>query len=168
MAFVRIKTVQRNKYAYLVENKWTNKGARQSCRKYIGRVFSLEKVSDCSERIDIPKGNNKKELLEYILALTLKEHGFTQKESVFKHKSLIVDINKLEVMQKNGKPAAIALNEGILCTETLSRIITSEKSEEETEGYSLAKCCVEAGLSVPEKLFIALYESTQKDMPTGA
>ena len=45
MAFLRIKKVKGNEYAYLVENKWKS-GSRQKVKGYIGRVHRFDKKED--------------------------------------------------------------------------------------------------------------------------
>ncbi len=171
MAFIRTKTVKGNTYAYLVQNQWTQKGARQRSKKYLGRVFLLEKVRDkpfCSMENYVIKGKSKKEILANAIVITLQGYGFSQKENKLKKENLFVDLKTLEVAQRNGNPAALSLNGGILCTETISRILACRESEENIEGYQLAKCCVEAGLSLPEKLFVAIYEAAKHEQPDGA
>ena len=53
MAFLRVKNVNGQKYAYLVENKWykrghkgKGRGPRQKVMRYLGRVYSFDKAQN--------------------------------------------------------------------------------------------------------------------------
>lgn len=170
MAFVRTKKIKGHVYAYLVVNAWTAQGSRQTSKKYLGRVFFMPKVSYSQSQATVPE--NKNEILTQVLLHTLNPYGFLHRNKTLRKGELIIDLAKYTVVQKNQRPAAIALNEGYLCTETLARILSYQKSEtdEQTnqEGYTLAKYCIEAGLVVPQKCFVALYETSKRDKQDSA
>ncbi len=158
MAFIRIKKIKQYTYAYLVENTWTGKGSRQKSKKYLGRVFFFPKVRDLLDNSLLPKEKTRTHILTDVVSKTLLEHGFTLQNKKAKKSEIVVDLDTFFVRQKNGKPAVLAMNEGVLSTETLARIREYNKSED-NEGYLLAKYCVEAGLLLPPKYFVALYEA---------
>ena len=157
-------------YAYLVENKWTPNGSRQNNKKYVGKVFFLQKVRDIEFFEHFPdyisKQKTLKELLKDTIIANLISYGLIQEGSYLKNSEIVVDLDTLKITQRHGKPAALALNEGFLSNDTLSRILNYEKSENEEdkgkEGYLLAKYCIEAGIIVPQKIFIAMYEACPK------
>lgn len=163
MVFVRTKTIKGKPYAYLVENKWTLRGSRQISTKYLGRVISLQKVRDLPFSTYFPEYSiqqkNKKELLRDALMVTLLGYGFQLQKRTLRCKNIVLDLETMTLKQKSGKAIALALGEGILCSETIARISNYAKSEDD-EGYMLAKHCIEAGLNIPKELFVALYEAS--------
>jgi len=158
MAFIRTKNIKHYTYAYLVENTWKSEGSRQKSKKYLGRVFSFPKVKDILDDSLSPKEKARITLLTELVSKTLLEHGFTIQNKKARKSEIIVDLEAFSITQKNGKRAVLAINNGFLSTETLQRILQYNKSEDR-EGYLLAKYCVEAGLFLPSKYFVALYDA---------
>ena len=52
MVYIRIKRINKFKYAYLVESFQTDKGSRQKVKKYLGRVYGLERKKELIESLD--------------------------------------------------------------------------------------------------------------------
>lgn len=161
MTFIRTKKIKQYTYAYLVENIWTSNGSRQKSKKYLGRVFFFPKVRDLLDNSLVPKEKTRTNILREVVSRTLLEHGFAIQNKKAKKSEIIMDLETFSMVQKNGRLAALAINNGILSTETIARVYNYKKSEDK-EGYLLAKYCVEAGLLLPHKHFVALYE-TQSD-----
>lgn len=164
MAFIRIKRIRNKKtgtvyeYAYAVQNKWRKKGSRQKVKDYLGKVHRHRRVRELaffdSLRVEEPEqyvqGLGKDSLIRLLVHWELARHGCAD--------SFSVDFSKKRVM-KDGKPASIAMNEGMLNTYTLRQLLNFKKSQDQKEtGYRLAKAFVEAGIDVPQEVFITLFE----------
>ena len=68
------------------------------------------------------------------------------------------DRKKMKLV-KDGRNVVAKINEGFLCGFTLKRILAFKKSEEiEEDSVELAKAFVEAGISVPQDVFIGFFE----------
>ena len=163
MAFIRTKQIKGKHYAYLIENKWTPQGPRQGSTKYLGRVIFMQKVRDLPFSTQFPhyqpNEKSKIELLSAVITTNLLEYGFVCKKQVLKKGDILFDPAAMILQKKNKKVIALGINEGILCANTIARILAYLKSEDDT-GYLLAKYCVEAGLTVPKDIFVALYEAS--------
>ena len=167
MAFIRVKKINGYKYAYLVENVWTNKGPRQKNKKYLGKVYSPRREKslnffDFYKDYDI-KVRSKKELIIDYIKLELFNHGFVEtKRNVWTKDDYIVNIKTLNFINNKNKDFAIELNNGALCPYLIKKIIKlkiePDKEKEEQEGYMLAKLLVESGLSIDKDIFVRLYE----------
>jgi len=163
MAFVRVKSKSSSKgektyYAYLVENRWHKrlKQPKQRVKQYLGRVYKCEKrPTDFFEfikegGIECIKGSYE----DFVKGLVLWE--------LFQHniKDSEVDFAGMTVRRQK-RAAVLAMNEGHLCDYTLKQLLLVRRSDDEREGYSLAKALVEAGIAVPKELFVMLYEKVR-------
>ncbi|MDO8740662.1 MAG: hypothetical protein Q7J54_03780 [Candidatus Woesearchaeota archaeon] len=145
-------------YAYLVENKWTSKGPRQTVRGYLGKVCFFDKKELMFN------GNTKnigyKELIKVLAKWELRKHGFDEKEEVFASNGIFFENNEIYKKQANKKiRCVLAFNEGFLCDFTIKRLLDfNEKGSEKEVGLKLAKCFVEAGIDVPKDVFVECFE----------
>jgi hypothetical protein len=167
MAFIRTKTLKGNRYAYLVENVWTDKGPRQKAKKYLGRVYDFRREKEILFNEYYPNYNlelrSKKEILQDCIRIELICRGFIENSvNKWKNNGCFVDLKKLDITNHKGKSLGIGLNDGILCKPLLHKAlnlkIEPSKEEPEKEGYVLAKLLVECGLKVSHEMFIRLYE----------
>lgn len=151
MSFIRIKEVKGQRYAYLVENKWTERGARQKVGKYLGRIYA-------------PQKGKKTGLKEYLSVKDLK--GYVE-DSDFK--KIINDLMALELYnhglnhfytEKQGNKV-IALNQGFLCEHTLKALLNY--SPEEDQGLRLAELITGAGIDIEKEVFVELFEKLKKE-----
>ncbi len=162
--YLRTKAIRNKKtgaiyhYAYAVESRWRKKGARQRVVQYLGKVHVFSLALDIEFFAFVRVGEGKKE--EFLKGLTARELISSLVEWEFaKHKvegfSLDFGSGRIE---KDGKPASIAMNEGMLNTFTLRRLLMfkAQKGDEDA-GYQLAKAFVEAGIKVPEEVFILVF-----------
>ena len=167
--FVRIKSIKGKDYAYMVRNVWRKrkKGSRQKVAGYLGRVYRFENIYSKSfnefYRIEdlesYVKNKGKKEVINDLIRLELVNRGFKEEGEKLVNGKLAFDMEKLAffVSDKKAK-AVIEMNEGFLCKETISRLVNFKSElEEEREGYDLANAFVEAGLSVPQEVFVEYY-----------
>jgi len=149
MTFLRIKKIKSNEYGYVVENTWTSKGPRQEVKQYLGRVYRFEGKGDSALNL---KGNKRELLMELIKFELNKVNKELAKEKIN------FDWEKLKFI-KNDKSCVLALNEGLMCSYTLARILGFKKTREiEQDSVVLAKYFIEAGLAVPKEAFIAFFE----------
>jgi len=152
MAFIRTKKIKSYEYAYLVENVWRKrpkKGSRQKVKAFLGRVYKPELKNDLNfvkEEVYV-RDNSFKQIVKDLVEFELLKHDV---------KDFFVDFDKNLVLRNNRK-VALQINEGFLCNYTLKNLINF-KLEEEEAGYSLAKAFVEAGIKVPQELFIKIFE----------
>ena len=162
--YIRKKAIRNKKtgavyhYAYAVESRWRKKGARQKVKHYLGKVhtFPLIEEKDFFVFAGVEEGK-KEEFLKGALAKQLIRRLFEWELSKHKVEGFSIDWEAGSV-RKEGKPASIEMNEGMLNTYTLQRLLRFkvERSEEEV-GYALAKAFVEAGVKVPQEAFIAVF-----------
>ena len=170
MAFVRIKKIKNKEYAYLVENRWTNKGARQKSIGYLGKVIRLNKRKNPLSFDEYIKKENiilenlsTKEIALNLIKLELINHNFKGKENHFmENKEIRFNLTDFSVKQQD-KPVVIHLNESFMCNHNISRLLNfSEEGDEDKVGFELAKAFVDAGITVPKELFVSMFERLYK------
>lgn len=160
--YIRTKKVKGYEYAYLVQNKWKakgdKKGARQRVKKYLGRVLSYNIENNYSffEFIGIRDTNlyleNKdyEQVLKDLIAWEFGRHEIKDDVLIYCDRGKVV---------KNGKEVCIKMNEGVLCSYTLKKLAFFDgKGSEPEVGKRLAKAFVEAGIDVPQEVFIGMFE----------
>ncbi len=157
MAFVRVKRISNGEYAYLVENSWTDRGARQKVGKYLGKVYRPERAK--SEGLgaflgipDVGKHIRSSDFKGTAADLILRElHNHGIKEGDF-----AINFEDSSVKNGKGRDAAIAMNEGFLCSHTLKRLLGYD-AEKDYSGYLLADLITAAGIAPEQDVFIELY-----------
>ena len=163
MAFFRIKKIKGKEYTYLVENEWKRKGSRQKVKGYLGRIY----------RFDL---KNKNSFIEFVKNDDLEK--YIQENNILKIFSDLMewelfkfDVNKIEfsvdfenkTVKKGKNNAVIVINEGFLCNLTLKNLLEFKpETNEEDDGYRLAKAFVEAGIKVPQEIFVGLFAKLYK------
>ena len=153
MAYIRVKKINDNQYAYLVENLNTKKGPRQKVKQYLGRVYNLD--SDSTEEIEVD------DLFLRIVLRTLMKVGFRKRKNLFYHNDLVFNSNNNTIMKKK-KNVVIKVNEGYLCSFTLQRLDNFKRTTVDKDGPILAKYFLEAGLEVTESEFVDFYQNLKK------
>jgi len=165
MAFIRTKRIKEAEYAYIVENKWKKKGAKQKSKKYLGRVYRLERknMMDFYEHFeinDVEKYLNEREkndILLDLIRLELFNHGFEEEDGVWVNGEVNFDEKSWKVENSKGRNVALAFNEGFLTTHAVRRLKNFAASFEE-EGYDFAKMFIEAGIAVPKDIFVEIFK----------
>lgn len=165
MAFLRIKAVKGNKYGYLVENRQTKKGPRQRVKRYLGKAVELkaQREVDFFEyfKVDDSKDyfkKNKKEILLDLVRLELIKHGFKEKGVLLSNQKVSFDEKSLKLL-KGKKEVLLVINEGLLGSFTLQRILKFKKSGDfQKDANQLAKYFVEGGINVSQEVFIGFYK----------
>ena len=163
--FIRTKKINNNLYAYFVENKWKNGRTVQVTKKYIGKVFSFKKVDD----IDFMKFSGfegkqvtNREILQSLVEWELSRHGFVKDKRFWKKDKLVV--NPVVFSFKQGtKEIALLFNDGFLSKQTVDRILKFVISgDEQASGYKFAKYFVEAGIKIPEQVFVYMFGNLRR------
>ena len=160
MGFIRIKKINGQEYAYLVENKWykrglgsKGKGSRQSSSKYLGKVHHFEKASEQDffsyKGIASPEeyivNTSQDEVIKDLIRWEVQRHNVDTTQ-------FHIDFNGKRIT-KDGKEVALKLNEGFLCSYTMRRLFNLKKEE----SFYLARCFIEAGIGIPKEIFIGLF-----------
>lgn len=163
--FVRVKNIKGKPYLYLVENRWEKGKVKQAVKKYIGRIFELDKVNTKNfyEFFSINNINvyvrsmTRDDIVKDLVALELYKHGFSEKTSgKWKRDRIVVDLNTASVKIKK-RQTAIKLNEGYLYSDILKELIEFKPGRDKEEsGRELAELFFNAGISVPEEVFVGL------------
>ena len=66
-------------------------------------------------------------------------------------------------IRKGKRNSVLAINEGFMCNLTLRNLFDFKiENDEENDGYRLARAFVEAGIKVPQEIFIALFAKLYK------
>ena len=158
MTFVRIKKIKGKEYAYIVENKWKSESSRQEVRGYLGRVYRFE-LKNLIDFLQFVKTENaEKYVNENDASKIIKdliEWEFF-KFDVDRQKFSVDLTNK--IIQIHNKNTVLLINEGFMCNFTLKNLLEFEsKNNEENNGYRLARSFVEAGIRVPQEIFVGLF-----------
>ena len=155
--FIRIKKVKGKEYAYLVENEWKS-GSKQKVKGYIGRVYRPELSSQIGflnfynlSAEEILK-KDVKEIFNDLLKWEIHKHSITEFE---------INAGSFAVM-KSKKNCAVLINDGFLCSYTLKNLFGFRPIEHESDTMRLARCLVEAGIKVPQEIFVGLCEKMFK------
>ncbi len=164
MAFFRIKKIKGKEYAYLVENEWKKKSSRQKVKNYLGRVYRFGlienidfmqfiKVDDFDKYIN---ENNTKKIIKDLAEWELLRFGIDK--NIF-----LIDLENKKV-QKSGKNIALLINDGFMCGLTLKNLLEFKAEDQERDGYRFARAFVEAGIKVPQEVFIGLFGKLYKEL----
>jgi hypothetical protein len=156
MAFLRVKKINKNLYCYLVQNKHTKNGPRQKVKKYLGRTIRLKPKQNIN--FELSKEKNRSQMLKSLIAWELKKHGFKAKDNTYSNKALTYSLETHQILNKK-KEVVLHLNEGFLCSFTVKRILNFKKTNDfQKDAHKLAKYFVEAGINIPQEVFIGVYE----------
>jgi hypothetical protein len=157
--FVRIKKIGKYRYGYLVENKWTEEGARQKNRAYLGRVFDFGRLDlNALFDEDLSGELTEKEFkkgLELLLQRLLYHLGFDKKGSRFVKEGF--KVSKKEV-RKGKKKCVIEVHHGFLCDHTLAELFSlAYKGGSLREwGFRLANTISMSGIPISKQEFVGL------------
>ncbi len=167
--FLRIKNIKGKEYAYRVKNKWTEKGARQKVVGYLGRLHRLELKNESSFENFVSE-NSKMSYDDYMRNMDfntivmnlitweiLRHGGIEKKENIFDFGDFKAELGNMSV-SSSGREIVLRMNEGYLCKYTLKNIFGIQLGEEQEPGMDFAHALVNAGLNVPQEVFVKLYE----------
>ncbi len=182
MAYIRVKKIKNKsgreyRYAYLVENKWkkrvgkgSKKGARQKVKGYLGKVHDFSRVDD-KEFISHFSVDDVKEhfdehgmskVVRDLVRLELMNHGFIETGDFYVNGNLAVYLGEeffiKNLNEEKDRKLVLMMNEGFLCKETFGKLINFKASGDPKEvGLSLGNTLLEAGLKVPNEIFVEMF-----------
>lgn len=183
MAFIRKKNINGISYAYLVNNKWTNKGSRQKA-KYLGKVLKPEIVKEAAfadfimEKYSLSpeeffRKNKKTDIVDELIKHELMKRGFTYsqtrldrtgkgnkpKDSVLSNNKYYYKSRKVFKLTTN-RETVVEMNEGFMCDYSVEKLLRLKPTgyDEREQGIKLAKALLEAGLKVEKENFIYVFE----------
>jgi hypothetical protein len=175
--FIRIKKIKGIEYAYLVKSVWQKKTARQKVVKYLGRVHILTPTKPIDfqtflndNKLKINEKTTIKQIIQHLMVWTVQQHGFSkdplvQKKWLFNHGKIVADPTKLKIHTKD-RELTLKLNEGYMNSYTLKelyKIKLSKKVEEQRQAATLlANAFVNAGIKVPQDIFIDIFQRIYK------
>ena len=157
--FFRIKKIKGREYAYVVENEWGRKGSRQRVKGYLGRVYRLSLSDDVgflsfikiNAIEDYISNNEKNKIINDLIEWELFRFDIDKEE-------FLIDLNNKKI-QKNKKNVVLFVNDGFMCNLTLKNLLDFKtEGDEQTDGYRLAKAFVEAGIKVPQEVFVGICQ----------
>ena len=163
MSFVRVKKIKGKEYAYLVENEWKRKGSRQKVKGYLGRAYRLSQANNTNfyefiNNKDIEKyvqGNDADKIIKDLIEWELINFNVDRNE-------FSIDLTN-RTLQRHKKNAVLVMNEGFMCNHTISNLLDFRPEDNEGNGgYNFARTFVEAGISVPQDVFIGLFAKLYK------
>ena len=184
--YIRIKKIRKKgkeyRYAYLVENKWKKrgtktgkKGARQKVKGYLGKVHDFSRiydkdfmshfsVNDVKAHFD---ENGLDKVVKDLVRLELLNHGFVENGDFYANNEIVVyvgdDFFIKDIQEEKDRKLVIVMNEGFLCKETFDKLIGFKpKGTEKEIGLELANALLEAGLKVPNEIFVEMFERVVK------
>lgn len=161
--FFRIKKIKGKEYAYLVENSWGRKSSRQKVKGYMGRVYRFKvknnvgfldflKTSSTEEYIT---NNDKNKIIKDLIEWELFKHDAGKGE-------FLIDFGTSRI-EKGKKRAVLHINDGFMCSLTLKNLLEFKpERDEEADGYRLARAFVEAGIKIPNEVFVGLFSKLYK------
>lgn len=161
--FFRIKKIKGKEYAYIVENEWKRKGSRQKVKGYIGRVYrlSIKNEVDFLKYLGIEnaeyylQNNDFRKIINDLAEWEMFRHGISKDE-------FLIDLANAKI-EKNRRNVALQINDGFMCSLTLKNLLEFKaEGDEENDGYRLARAFVEAGIKVPQEIFIGLFSKLYK------
>ena len=162
--FVRTKKIGSNKYAYLVVNNWVNGKTSQDSKYYLGRVFNFDLKNDIDffgfVDYDVKKASLE-QVIKDLVAWELARHDFKKEDKVWKHGKLEVTPSKLDFSFRK-KPFALAFHDGFLAKKTVERVLNFKFRNDDLDAYHFAKCFVEAGMRIPDSVFVLLFDKLKR------
>lgn len=162
MVFFRIKKIKGNEYAYAVENEWKANTSRQKVKGYLGKAYRFDLKNDIDFKQFVKadsikgyiEGNDKSKIINDLLEWEL--FRFDVDKSVF-----LIDFGNKKI-RKSKRDVVLLINEGFLCSLTLMNLLEFKLADEHIDAYRFARVFVEAGIKVPQEVFVALFEKLYK------
>ena len=156
--FFRIKKIKGKEYAYVVENSWKKGSSRQKVKNYLGKAyhFNLLNNVDFLDYLKIQdihgylKNNDKNKIISDLIGWELFKFDIKREE-------FSIDLSNSRI-QKNKKNIVLLINDGFMCELTLKNLLKfMPDGDEQNEGYRLARAFVEAGIKVPQEVFVSIF-----------
>ena len=179
--FIRTKVIKGNKYAYLVENTWTQNGSRQKTVEYLGKICEITKITSILFEEFIKKlynasideyfnNNNSKTIISDLICCELEKHGFsnTLSKYVLIKNNIVADLIKPKFFKNNtsevGMDVVLKINNEYTCPYTIKQLLQLKiNGDEQHCGQQLAEAIVAAGIVTEPDIFILFFEKVYKD-----
>lgn len=158
MVFVRAKMVKGKKYAYLVQNVWKKGKVNQVVKKYMGKIITLPERKEVFVTIDFDLPLKK--VLQALVAQEFLARGFVQtRGEVYIWEKVKVNLTK-GIIKEEEKSVTLFLNGRYLYPRLLRDILDffAPESDDDIKGKKLAQAFSDAGISISQENFIALYK----------
>ncbi len=149
-------------YAYLAEIRRKRGKPKQKIIKYLGRVYIFPKKEN--NEVILNNNNDLKEIFYSLIKTELINHDFKEVKGKLNKEYIEVDIKQATIINsKTNKKACLKLNEGVLCEETLKRLINFDPPKQTMKEISkyFAKCVIEGGINAPEAVLIQIFQKIQ-------
>ncbi len=170
--FIRVKRIKNIEYAYLVKSIWGKKISRQKVIKYLGRVYTLNKVKNMSfnnfceqEHGIITIQTPYIKIIQSLMAWTVYQHGFVknqyfQNKWLYNNGKIVVDSAKFTISAK-GRDVVLKMNEGYMGAYMLKELLKvnlNKRVDNQRQAATLFACAfVDTGITIPQNLFIELF-----------
>ncbi len=183
MTYIRLKKFKRKNgsivtYAYEVKSVWkkrvpkgSEKGARQKVKGYLGKVHEFSRVeerdfmshfivSDVKGHFD-EHGVGK--VVRDLIRVELLNHGFIENGDFYANGDIAVYISDKDFFIKDlgaekDRKLVVGMNEGFLCKETFEKLLKFKgKGGPKEVGLSLGNSLLEAGIKVPNEIFVEMF-----------
>lgn len=146
MSYVRLKKINKDNYAYLVESIKTSQGPRQKVKQYLGRVYDYNSLN---KPIIVVNGTSAKEILLSLIIPELISRGFKKNNQDYvKDKIIFSDL-------KFNKNIVLKINKGYLCNYFIEQILNFDKRK---SARDLAKLFLSTGLEIDKESFVTFYQ----------
>ena len=172
--YIRVKTIKKQEYGYLVQSKWNKKQAtsKQKFSQYLGRIYkperqykltlmSINKIQDLNEYLN---SRDYQQILRGLISVDLLNHNLNRNKDVFSDTDYYIDLVNLKVYNKKLNPCVVKINNGYLCDYTLKKLfdIKPTNTNEIQFGKELAHVVIEAGIGIEKDLFVLLFDKIYK------
>lgn len=157
--FIRKKNINGKEYAYLIENRYNKrkKQSRQKSTKYLGKIINLG-IADTQTMAST---------MEEAIINELTSMGFSKKGGSLTKGDINIDL-KTSTVKEGNKDVCLELNEGFLCTLTLTNLLrfNSNNLNEKEIIHKMAESFISSGINLHHSSFINIYNNQIK--PTNS
>ena len=99
--------------------------------------------------------NDKNKIINDLIEWELFKFGIDERE-------IHIELSNIRIL-KNKKNIVLSINDGFMCNLTLKNLFEFKpQGDEQTDGYRLAKAFVDAGIKVPQEVFVGIYQKLYK------
>lgn len=156
-------------YAYLVSIKHRKtKTPKQKVKKYLGRIYKLEKKDTKSfqefinQDLDLYfKSKPLKKIKKDLIKLELQNYGFLEiSKDILKFNDFKVNLTKIKVLDKT-KQISLEINNNFINSYTLNKILnyTPPRNLSQLQlAKEYANSLLSLGLTLPEDVFVRLFK----------
>lgn len=163
--FIRTKKINNKRYAYLVQNIWSEAGSKQKVAAYLGKIHSpVKKETPLTSTANTPQG-----IISELIENELRQHQFKEhpdNTALFIYDMLIYN-KKTQTLKEKNKDVVLKINDGYLCGYTMQKMeeeckVQRQRQDPHVRAVKLAETLVAAGLKVPQETFIKLHQAIEE------